>query len=81
MRVATSMILSSLLFGSLAINSQTVHTAISPLMKAKIDAPQLLAEQQQQTKPSPNQPQTPNRHRGSGRKGLQGSVTNINFLV
>jgi hypothetical protein len=78
MRVATSIIVSSLLFGSLAINSQTVHTRISGLMMAKIDSPQLLAEQ---TKPSPNQPQNPNRHRGSGRKGLDASFGSINSMV
>jgi hypothetical protein len=67
MRVATSIIVSSLLFGSLAINCEAVQTQISRQITAKIDSPQLLA---QQTKPSPNQPQNPNRHRGSGRKGL-----------
>jgi hypothetical protein len=77
MRAAISLLVSSLVCGSLAFNCEAVQTHFSPLSMAKSDS-QLspLVNQSfnlaDNSKPSPNQPEKPNPHRGSGRRGLDG---------
>jgi hypothetical protein len=77
MRAAISLLVSSLVFGSLAFNCEAVQTRFSAQSMAKSDYqlsplvnPQFnLADN---SKSSPNQPEKPNPHRGSGRRGLDG---------
>ena len=84
MRAAISLLVSSLVFGSLAFNCEAVQTRFSTLSKLKSDyQPSSLTTQSftfgetkfnlaDNSKPSPNDPQTPNPHRGSGRRSLDG---------
>jgi hypothetical protein len=77
MRAAISLLVSSLVFGSLAFNCEAVQTRFSPLSMAKSDfQPSPLVNQRfnlaDNSKSSPNQPEKPNPHRGSGRRGLDG---------
>jgi len=77
MRAAISLLVSSLVFGSLAFNCEAVQTRFSALSMAKSDfQPSSLVNQgfnlADNSKPSPNQPEKPNPHRGSGRRGLDG---------
>jgi hypothetical protein len=77
MRAAISLLVSSLVFGSLAFNCEAVQTRFSLLSMAKSDS-QLSPLVNQSfnlaanSKPSPNQPENPNPHRGSGRKRFDG---------
>jgi hypothetical protein len=64
MRAAISLLVSSLVFSSLAINHQTTSTRLSDLLMSSSDSQQLIAGR---SKTRPNQPQNPVPHRGSGR--------------
>ena len=78
MRAAISLLVSSLVCGSLAFNCEAVQTRFSALSMAKSDyqlSPLVLNQSfnlADNSKPSPNQPEKPNHHRGSGRRGLDG---------
>jgi hypothetical protein len=67
MRVATSLLVSSLMFGSLAFNYQAMVNHFSYQMLATSSPENLLA---MRPKPKPNQPEKPVPHRGSGRREL-----------
>ena len=77
MRAAISLLVSSLVCVSLAFNCKAVQTHFSALSTAKSDY-QLSSLLDQdfhladKSKPSPNQPEKPNPHRGSGRRSLNG---------
>ncbi|MFM5887681.1 MAG: heterocyst-inhibiting protein PatX [Dolichospermum sp.] len=84
MRAAISLLVSSLVFSSLAFNCKVVQTHFSTLPKLKSDYQFSLLTKEgfamgqtnfnlaNNLKSSPNDPQAPNPHRGSGRKGLDG---------
>ncbi|MBD2442034.1 hypothetical protein H6G25_02185 [Dolichospermum sp. FACHB-1091] len=77
MRAAISLLVSSLVFGSLAFNCEAVQTDFSVLSRLKSDYQSFTLGETKfnladNSKPSPNQPETPNPHRGSGRRGLEG---------
>ena len=78
MRAAISLLVSSLVCGSLAFNCKAVQTHFSALSTAKSDyqlSPLVLNQSfnlADNSKPSPNQPEKPNPHRGSGRRSLNG---------
>jgi hypothetical protein len=78
MRAAISFLVSSLVFGSLAPNYETVFTNVSRLLIASSSSQQLLADN---SKPSPNEPEQPAPHRGSGRKESMELFSNIYSLV
>ncbi|WP_016950516.1 heterocyst-inhibiting protein PatX [Anabaena sp. PCC 7108] len=78
MRAAISLLVSSLVFGSLAFNCEAVLTRLSYLLIATSGSQQLLADK---PKTSPNQPETPAPHRGSGRKESMGYSRNIYSVV
>jgi hypothetical protein len=65
MRAAILFFVSSLVFGSLAPHYETVFTDLSRLLIANSSSQKLLADN---SKPSPNEPEQPAPHRGSGRK-------------
>jgi hypothetical protein len=78
MRAAISLLVPSLVFGSLAFNYEAVFTSLSCLLIANSGAGQLLADT---TKPGPNQPEQPAPHRGSGRKESMEYFRNIHSAV
>ncbi|MFO5528701.1 MAG: heterocyst-inhibiting protein PatX [Cuspidothrix sp.] len=78
MRADISLLVSSLVFGSLALNCEAVQTRFSALLMAKSDSQQLVADN---SKPSPNQPEKPNPHRGSGRRGLDEYLGNGGSII
>ncbi|EFA69732.1 hypothetical protein CEP10_08440 [Cylindrospermopsis raciborskii S07] len=65
MRAAISILVSSMILGSLAFHHETVFTNPSRLSTSNSGRGLLLADS---SKPSPNQPEEPAPHRGSGRK-------------
>ena len=65
MRAAISLLVSSLVLSSLAINNEANFTSLSSVLTTASNSQQLLADS---SKPSPNQPEQPSGHRGSGRK-------------
>jgi hypothetical protein len=68
MRATFSLLVSSLVFGSLAFNCQeNFNYSHSPL--SAIGSPLLLSAKPK-PKPKPNEPEDPNPHRGSGRRDL-----------
>jgi hypothetical protein len=67
MRVAISLLVSSLVFGSLAFNDQTMANQLSYQTLTDSGSEQLLSVR---PKPKPNQPEKPAPHRGSGRREL-----------
>ncbi|MEA5577854.1 heterocyst-inhibiting protein PatX [Anabaena sp. UHCC 0451] len=78
MRAAISLLVSSLVFGSLAFNYEAMLTSISYLLIANSSSGELLADN---SKPGPNQPEQPAPHRGSGRKESMEFFGNIHSLV
>lgn len=78
MRAAISLLVSSLVFGSLAFDYEAVFTNLSCLLIANSGLGELLADN---SKPGPNQPQQPAPHRGSGRKESMEFMNNIHSLV
>ncbi|TAF07050.1 MAG: hypothetical protein EAZ77_11020 [Nostocales cyanobacterium] len=78
MRAAISLLVSSLVFGSLAFNHETVFTGISLLLIADSGSGELLADN---SKPGPNQPEQPAPHRGSGRKESMEFFSNVHSFV
>ncbi len=69
MRATISLLITSLVFGSLAVNCLTMANNVSHLLLSSDDSEQLLSAI---TKPKPrtNQPEQPIPHRGSGRREL-----------
>lgn len=65
MRAAISLLVSSLVFSSLALNSEAGITRFSRLLITSSGSQQLLADN---SKPAPNEPERPSPHRGSGRR-------------
>ncbi|BAZ89615.1 hypothetical protein NIES932_10960 [Raphidiopsis curvata NIES-932] len=65
MRVAISILVSSMILGSLAFNRETLFTNPSRLSTSTSGRGLLLADS---FKPSPNRPGEPATYRGSGRK-------------
>ncbi len=78
MRAAISLLVSSLVFGSLAFNYDAMFTSLSHLLIANSGSGKLLADN---SKPGPNQPEQPAPHRGSGRKESIEFFLNINSAV
>lgn len=74
MRVTFSLLVSSLVFGSFALNGQEKlnrsHTLLSPT------GSQMLFSAKPKPKPKPNEPENPTPHRGSGRRDLIESLNN-----
>ncbi|BAZ30987.1 hypothetical protein NIES4074_34550 [Cylindrospermum sp. NIES-4074] len=67
MRAAISLLVSSLVFGSLAFNCEAMLSQLSLLLLASSGSQQLVSAK---PKPRPNQPEKPVPHRGSGRREL-----------
>ncbi|MBW4644491.1 MAG: hypothetical protein KME23_16140 [Goleter apudmare HA4340-LM2] len=67
MRVAISLLASSLVFGSLAFDYQAMVNHLSSQMLANSGSEHLLSAR---PKPKSNQPERPVPHRGSGRREL-----------
>jgi hypothetical protein len=65
MRAAISLLVSSLVFSSLALNCEAGITRFSRLLINASGSQQLLADN---SKPGPNEPEQPSPHRGSGRR-------------
>lgn len=78
MRVAISLLVSSLMFGSLAFNYQAMVNHLSYQMLATPNSESLLALR---PKPKPNRPEKPAPHRGSGRRELMESQGNSHLTV
>ncbi|MFM2064258.1 MAG: hypothetical protein RLZZ507_3929 [Cyanobacteriota bacterium] len=78
MRAAISLLVSSLVFGSLAFNYEAEFTSLSRLLTAYSGSGFLLADN---SKPGPNQPEQPAPHRGSGRKESMEFFSNFHSLV
>lgn len=78
MRAAISLLVSSLVFGSLAFNCEAMLTRLSYLLLAGSGSQQLLSDN---PKPGPNQPEQPAPHRGSGRKESMEYFKNIHSVV
>lgn len=74
MRVTFSLLVSSLVFGSLAFNCQEKFNRSHPLLAAT--GSQLLFSAKPKPKPKPNEPENPTPHRGSGRRDLIESLNN-----
>lgn len=77
MRAAISLLVSSLVFGSLALNCEA-GTSLSRLLNTNSGSQSLLADN---SKPSPNEPAQPAPHRGSGRRESMESFSNIHSFV
>lgn len=75
MRVTFSLVVSSLVFGSLAFNCQEVLNR-SHTLTSVTGAPQLFSSKPK-PKPKPNEPEKPTPHRGSGRRDLIESVNHV----
>jgi hypothetical protein len=67
MRTVISLLVSSLVFGSLAFNRETMLSSLTHLLLASSSSPDLLSARPQ---PKSSQSETPNPHRGSGRRQL-----------
>lgn len=78
MRAAISLLVSSLVFSSLAFNCEANFTNLYRLLMANFGVEKLLADN---SKPSPNQPEQPAPHRGSGRKESMEFFNNIHSFV
>ncbi len=65
MRVSISLLVSSLVFGSLAVNYQETVNRLSLVRLSSSDSQQLLS-----AKPKSNEPENPKPYRGSGRRDL-----------
>ncbi|MBD2446528.1 hypothetical protein H6G76_05005 [Nostoc sp. FACHB-152] len=72
MRVTFSLLVSSLVFGSLAFDCQEKLNRSHTLSSAT--APQQLLSAKPKPKPKPNVPDNPTPHRGSGRRDLIESI-------
>ncbi|MBK1986394.1 hypothetical protein A0J48_002315 [Sphaerospermopsis aphanizomenoides BCCUSP55] len=78
MRAAISLLVSSLVFGSLAFNYEAEFTGIFHPLTGNSGSGKLLADN---SKPGPNEPEQPAPHRGSGRKESIEFFLNINSAV
>ncbi|AFY35931.1 heterocyst-inhibiting protein PatX [Calothrix sp. PCC 7507] len=78
MRAAISLLVSSLVFGSLAFNYQGMANQLSRQMLASSGSEELLSVR---PKPKPNQPEKPAPHRGSGRRELMEYYGNNHLAV
>ena len=69
MRATISLLITGLVFGSLAFNYQAIANSLSNLLLSFSDLEQLISVKPQ-PKTKPNQPEQPVPHRGSGRRQL-----------
>jgi hypothetical protein len=69
MRATISLLITGLVFGSLAFNRHAIANSLSNLLLSFSDLEQLISVKPQ-PKPKPNQPEQPVPHRGSGRRQL-----------
>ncbi|WGV27198.1 heterocyst-inhibiting protein PatX [Halotia branconii] len=65
MRISVSLLVSILVFGSLAVNHQETVNKLSLVRLSSSDSQQLLS-----AKPKSNEPESPRPFRGSGRRDL-----------
>lgn len=72
MRVTFSLLVSSLVFGSLALNCQGKFNH-SHTLRSTTETKMLFSAK---PKPKPNEPENPTPHRGSGRRDLIESLSN-----
>jgi hypothetical protein len=82
MRTTISLLVLSLVFGSLAVNYETILANLSDLFvigSGVNSGSQLLTAST--TKPKPNKPENPTPHRGSGRRELMEYFPNIHSAV
>ncbi|HLO85078.1 MAG TPA: hypothetical protein VK203_08725 [Nostocaceae cyanobacterium] len=78
MRTAISLLVSSLVFGSLAVNYEAILANLSHFLVVGSGSQLLTAST---TKPKPNKPENPTPHRGSGRRELMEYFGNIHSAV
>ncbi|MFK0729823.1 MAG: heterocyst-inhibiting protein PatX [Gloeotrichia echinulata GP01] len=78
MRAAISLLVSGLVFGSLALNCQGMVYRFSNLRLSPSASQQMLSVK---PKPKANQPEKPAPHRGSGRRELMEYYGNIHPAV
>jgi hypothetical protein len=71
MRIAFSLLVTSLTFGSFIFSCQAEANGLGNLLLSKSDFPQTIMAKR---KPGPNQPKDPAPHRGSGRDGDRRNV-------
>lgn len=70
MRAAISVLITSLVFGSLAVNCQMMPNRLSGLLSSSDNSQLLLSAKPTKTKGRTNQPELPIPYRGSGRREL-----------
>ncbi|AFZ23040.1 hypothetical protein Cylst_0712 [Cylindrospermum stagnale PCC 7417] len=78
MRAAIPLLVSSLVFGSLALNCEAMLGQLSRLLLVSSGSQLLVSAK---PKPRPNQPDKPVPHRGSGRRELMESFGNAHFVI
>ncbi len=78
MRAAISLLVSSLVLGSLAFNYEAIYNRFSYLLIPYSGSQQMLSAK---PKPRPNQPEKPAPHRGSGRRELMQQFRSIPATV
>jgi hypothetical protein len=69
MRATISLLIASLVFGSLAFNRHAIVNSLSDLLLSYDDSEQFISAKPK-PKSRPNQPEEPIPHRGSGRREL-----------
>lgn len=69
MRATISLLITGLVFGSLAFNYQTIANRLSNLFLSSSDSEQFISVKSK-SKSRTNQPEEPIPHRGSGRRSL-----------
>lgn len=69
MRATISLLITSLLFGSLAVNCQAMANRLSNLLLSSSEEKEFISVKAK-SKPRTNQPELPIPHRGSGRREL-----------
>jgi hypothetical protein len=69
MRATISLLITSLVFGSLAFNCQAMANSLSNLLLSYDDSEEIISLKAK-PKARPNQPEMPIPHRGSGRREL-----------
>jgi hypothetical protein len=82
MRAAISLLVSSLVFGSLAFNCQATANHLSSILLSSSGSQHLVsAKPKSKSKPKPNQPENPTPNRGSGRRDLMKYIVNTHPSV
>ncbi|MBW4446520.1 MAG: hypothetical protein KME38_06460 [Spirirestis rafaelensis WJT71-NPBG6] len=74
MRATISLLITSLVFGSLAFNCQAMANRLSNMLLSFSDSEELISVKAK-SKPRTNQPELPIPHRGSGRRELMQYVS------